>query len=49
MEEARQRNPGGRLTTTDDVTALLVALADPAITWVSGTVIPVDGGEIIVG
>jgi len=26
-----------------------VGLADPAITWISGTVIPVDGGEIIVG
>jgi len=47
--EALKRNPGGRLTTTEDVAKALVALADPAITWISGAVIPVDGGEIIVG
>ena len=49
IAEALQRNPGGRLTTPDDVAQALVALADPAITWISGTVIPVGGGEIIVG
>lgn len=49
MQEALQRNPGGRLTTPEDVAAILVALADPAVTWISGAVIPVDGGEIIVG
>jgi len=49
VAEALQRNPGGRMTTPEDVAKVLVALADPAITWVSGTVIPVDGGEIIVG
>jgi len=49
VAEALKRNPGGRLTTTEDVAKGLVALADPAITWISGTVIPVDGGEIIVG
>jgi len=48
-EEALQRNPGGRLTTPEDVATTLVTLADPAITWISGTVIPVDGGEIVVG
>ncbi len=42
-------NPGGRLTKTEDVANVLVSLADPAITWISGAVIPVDGGEIIVG
>jgi NAD(P)-dependent dehydrogenase (short-subunit alcohol dehydrogenase family) len=47
--EALKRNPGGRLTTVGDVAKVLVALANPAITWISGTVIPVDGGEIIVG
>ncbi len=46
---ALERNPGGRLTTTEDVANVLVALADPAITWINGAVIPVDGGEIIVG
>jgi enoyl-[acyl-carrier protein] reductase III len=47
--EARKRNPADRLTTTDDVAQVLVALADPDITWLSGAVIPVDGGESIVG
>ena len=49
VAEALKRNPGGRMTTTEDVAKVLVALADPAITWISGTVIPVDGGEVIVG
>jgi enoyl-[acyl-carrier protein] reductase III len=49
VQEALQRNPGGRLTTPEDVATALVALADPAVTWISGTVIPVDGGELIVG
>ena len=49
VAEALERNPGGRLTTTGDVANVLVALADPAITWINGAVIPVDGGEVIVG
>lgn len=49
MQEALRRNPGGRLTTPEDVANVLVALADPAVTWISGAVIPVDGGELIVG
>jgi NAD(P)-dependent dehydrogenase (short-subunit alcohol dehydrogenase family) len=49
VEEALKRNPGGRMTTPEDVAKVLVALADPAITWISGAVIPVDAGEIIVG
>ncbi len=49
IAEALKRNPGGRMTTTEDVAKTLVALADPSITWISGAVIPVDGGEIIVG
>jgi len=49
IAEALKRNPGGRMTTTEDVAKVLVALADPAVTWISGAVIPVDGGEIIVG
>lgn len=47
--EALQRNPGGRLTTPEDVARVLVALADPAVTWINGAAIPADGGEIIVG
>ncbi|HIE39605.1 MAG TPA: SDR family oxidoreductase [Anaerolineales bacterium] len=49
VQEALQRNPGGRLTTPEDVATTLVVLADPAITWISGAMIPVDGGELIVG
>lgn len=49
IEEALRRNPAGRLTTPKDVATTLVALANPEITWISGTVIHVDGGESIVG
>jgi NAD(P)-dependent dehydrogenase (short-subunit alcohol dehydrogenase family) len=49
MEEALKRNPGGRMTTPEDIAATLVALADPQVTWITGTVIPVDGGEFISG
>lgn len=49
IEKALQRNPGGRLTVPEDVANVLVALADPAVTWINGAVIPVDGGETIVG
>lgn len=47
--EALERNPAGRLTTTEDVANVLVALADPDVTWLSGATIPVDEGESIVG
>lgn len=49
IEEALKRNPRGRLTTPEDVAKTLVVLANPAVTWISGAVIPVDGGESIVG
>jgi enoyl-[acyl-carrier protein] reductase III len=49
VAEALKRNPGGRMTTTEDVANVLVSLADPSTTWISGAVIPVDGGEAIVG
>lgn len=49
IKEALRRNPHGRLTTPEDVAKTLVVLADPQITWISGAVIPVDGGESIVG
>jgi NAD(P)-dependent dehydrogenase (short-subunit alcohol dehydrogenase family) len=49
LVEARRRNPAGRLTTTGDVANVLVTLADPDVTWITGAVIPVDGGESIVG
>ncbi len=49
LVEALERNPAGRLTTTKDVANVLVALADPDVTWLTGAIIPVDGGESIVG
>jgi enoyl-[acyl-carrier protein] reductase III len=48
-EEAVRRNPSGRLTTPEDVAAVLIALADPAVSWINGAVIAVDGGETITG
>jgi enoyl-[acyl-carrier protein] reductase III len=49
IEEALRRNPSGRLTTPEDIAATLVTLANPRMTWITGTVIPVDGGELIAG
>lgn len=49
IKEALKRNPSGRMTTPKDVAAALVALADPRMTWITGAVIPVDGGEYIIG
>jgi enoyl-[acyl-carrier protein] reductase III len=48
-DAARRRNPGGRLTTTEDVARALVALSHPDTQWMTGNVIGVDGGEEIVG
>ena len=48
-EAARTRNPGGRMTTTDDVARAIVVLSHPDTYWMTGNVIGVDGGEDIVG
>ena len=47
-EYARLRNPGGRLTTPEDVASAIVALMSDKTQWVTGNVIRVDGGEDIV-
>ncbi len=49
LAEVQAHHPAGRLTTPEDVAQAIVALADPRLTWISGAVIPVDGGERIVG
>jgi enoyl-[acyl-carrier protein] reductase III len=43
--EALRRNPAGRLTTPEDIANTFVALMDPRVEWVNGTVIKVDCGE----
>ncbi len=44
-----RRNPGGRMTRPEDVAATIIALSHPAVQFVSGSVIFVDGGEDVVG
>jgi len=48
IEVAKAKNPGGRLTTPEDVAKAIALLADENACWVSGNVIGVDGGEDIV-
>jgi NAD(P)-dependent dehydrogenase (short-subunit alcohol dehydrogenase family) len=45
MESTLRRNPSGRMTTPEDVAATIVALSQPSIRFVSGSVIFVDAGE----
>jgi NAD(P)-dependent dehydrogenase (short-subunit alcohol dehydrogenase family) len=47
--DARRKNPGGRLTTPEDVARAVAVLAHPDTAWITGNVIGVDGGEDIVG
>jgi len=49
IETTLRRNPGGRMTTPQDVAATIVALSHPEVKFVSGSVIFVDGGEDVVG
>ena len=45
---AKAKNPGGRLTTPEDIAKMIVLLSEENAGWVSGNVIGVDGGENIV-
>ncbi len=49
IEATLRRNPAGRMTTPEDVAATIVALSQPDVRFVSGSVIFVDGGEAVVG
>jgi enoyl-[acyl-carrier protein] reductase III len=49
MEAAIAKNPSGRLTTTVDVARAIAVLSHPDTYWLTGNVINVDGGEMIVG
>lgn len=42
-------NPGGRITTPEDVAAFVSLLMRPESQWASGNVIGVDGGEDVMG
>jgi NAD(P)-dependent dehydrogenase (short-subunit alcohol dehydrogenase family) len=44
---AQERNPSGRATTTQDVARAIAALADERLSWMTGNVIGIDGGEDI--
>jgi enoyl-[acyl-carrier-protein] reductase (NADH) len=46
--EARQRNPGARLTTPEDVARAVVLLCLPGAEWITGGIVGVDGGEDVV-
>ena len=48
LEVALAKNPGGRLTTPEDVAQAMVLLCQMGGGWVSGNVIGVDGAEDIV-
>jgi enoyl-[acyl-carrier protein] reductase III len=48
LKSAKAKNPGGRLTTAEDVAKVIVMMCEPAADWLTGNVIGVDGGEYIV-
>ena len=49
VEGSLRRNPGGRLTTPQDVAITIRQLSAPEVQWVSGSIIFVDGGEDVCG
>lgn len=48
IEAAKMMNPGGRLTTPEDVATTIVSLCQANCDWISGNVIGVDGAEYVV-
>ncbi|MGC6494758.1 MAG: SDR family oxidoreductase [Myxococcota bacterium] len=49
LETAQRQNPSGRLTTPEDIASAILWMLHPGSQWVTGQVIPVDGGETIAG
>ena len=49
IQAALSKNPSGRLTTPQDVAKTIAVLSHPDTYWMTGNVINVDGGEMIVG
>ena len=48
LARALESNPGGRLTSPEDVAELIAALSLSESTWTTGNVIRVDGGEDLI-
>jgi enoyl-[acyl-carrier protein] reductase III len=48
IEMATKRNPMGRLTTPEDIAEAVVALSLPQLSFMTGNVIHIDGGENVV-
>jgi len=48
-ERMRKELPLGRMGTADELADWIVWLASPSASWVTGTVIPVDGGQVLPG
>lgn len=44
-EHIMRLHPDGRMTQPADISHMIVALSDPRLDWITGTVIRVDGGE----
>jgi NAD(P)-dependent dehydrogenase (short-subunit alcohol dehydrogenase family) len=44
-EQILMLHPDGRMTVPEDVAHALVALMDPRVDWITGSIIRVDGGE----
>jgi NAD(P)-dependent dehydrogenase (short-subunit alcohol dehydrogenase family) len=47
VESSLKRNPHGRLTRPDDVASFISLLCDDRAAWVTGAILPCDGGETI--
>jgi len=48
LEYSRERNPGGRSTTAEDVARMIALMAREDSAWTTGNVIQVDGGEDLI-
>ncbi|WP_318312082.1 enoyl-ACP reductase FabI [Flagellimonas crocea] len=48
IEHTLKRNPNKRLTTPEDVANVVYLLSKDEASWITGTVIPVDGGEHLI-
>lgn len=48
IKSALDRNPHGRLTTPEDISGIILDIYKDDLTWMTGNVIRVDGGENII-